>query len=429
MKKMEKKLCKILVCAAFTAVILNFAPKKEVYAQKYYISEEGNDSSDGSKKTPFATFKHALSQLKAGDTLLVKAGSYSEEIYIPSSLSGTERQRITIKGYGHGDAIIDGDEKNVHLLEIDGASYITIEKLKFENAVGNDSAGICVYPGSKEIKLIKNEITDICITGDASEDNNANGIIVYGNSTKTISDIEIKKNYIHDLDTGYSEALSVAGNCEDIEIKNNTIENISNIGIDCSGNYGYCPDPKLDYPRDCSIEKNKVSKCVSPYATSYGIYVDGAHKIEIKKNKVENCSGGIEIGAENSQSVNAYAASDIDVERNKIYDSSETAIAVGGYEKNLGMVGKVSIKNNLCRRNGDKDGAAMVILSKCCDINFEKNRFFNDDGRGDVLYSEMPKEYTYNINFLNNKYANNDNDSFVLNNVELTSLEGWKKKG
>ena len=70
----------------------------------------------------------------------------------------------------------------------------------------------------------------------------------------------------------------------------------------------------------------------------------------------------------------------------------------------------------------------MVVLSKCDGISFIKNRFFNDNGRGDVLYSEMPKEYTYNITFRQNRYSNSENDSFVLNNVATDSLEGWKKR-
>ena len=426
---MKKEIIKILAAAAFAVLIISFSPKENVYAAKYYIATDGSDNSNGSKNAPYATFAHALENLKAGDTLYVRGGEYTEKICIPSGVSGEEKRKITISGYGNEDAVIDGDGKSVHLLEIDGASYINIQKLKFRNAVGNESAGICIYPSSKGIGIIKNEISDISISGEASEDNNANGIIVFGDSANTISDIEIKKNYIHDLQTGYSEALSVAGNCEDIRIRQNKVENITNIGIDCSGNYGYCPDSGLDSPRKLVIEKNTVRNCVSPYASSYGIYIDGAHDASIRKNLVENCSGGIEVGAEQSQSVRDYAAFEIKVEKNKIYDNTEAAISVGGYEKEIGRVGNVVIKKNLCRRNGDKEGCAMVILTKCDNIEFTGNRFFNDNGKGDVIYSEMPKDYTYDIKSSKNLYSNNDNDSFVINNVPAESLEGWKKKG
>src|SRR4051812_20315935 len=46
----------------------------------YVVSPVGSDDEDGSQNAPWRTLNHALEQLRAGDTLLVRAGTYEEDI-------------------------------------------------------------------------------------------------------------------------------------------------------------------------------------------------------------------------------------------------------------------------------------------------------------------------------------------------------------
>lgn len=48
----------------------------------YYIAPDGNDKNAGSKEKPWKTFAHALKQVKAGDTVLVRSGLYHEVVNI-----------------------------------------------------------------------------------------------------------------------------------------------------------------------------------------------------------------------------------------------------------------------------------------------------------------------------------------------------------
>src|SRR5713226_7489183 len=43
--------------------------------------KSGNDTFPGSERGPWRTIKHAFKQLKAGDTLYLRAGVYREPIY------------------------------------------------------------------------------------------------------------------------------------------------------------------------------------------------------------------------------------------------------------------------------------------------------------------------------------------------------------
>ncbi len=107
---------------------------------------------------------------------------------------------------------------------------------------------------------------------------------------KEIHNILIYNNNLYDCQTGWAECISVAANCRNINVISNRIKNTGNIGIDVTGNYGYCSDPAKDFPRKCLIYQNRGEQCVSPYATSYGIYVDGAKEVQILKIRSENAA-------------------------------------------------------------------------------------------------------------------------------------------
>lgn len=50
----------------------------------------------------------------------------------------------------------------------------------------------------------------------------------------------IYKNTLTNNLLGYSEAISIMGNCENIYVLNNTLNNNTNIGIDFNGNNDNC---------------------------------------------------------------------------------------------------------------------------------------------------------------------------------------------
>jgi hypothetical protein len=66
-------------------------------AVSYYVSPAGSDSSPGTESQPFATVQHGVNQLLAGDTLILRAGSYHESVTVASS--GTANAPITLSAY------------------------------------------------------------------------------------------------------------------------------------------------------------------------------------------------------------------------------------------------------------------------------------------------------------------------------------------
>ncbi len=79
------------------------------FANTYYVAPApgGDNSNDGSIQNPWATFKYAVGQLSAGDTLRLREGTYYESS-VSIYLKGTATSPITIESYPGEHAVIDG---------------------------------------------------------------------------------------------------------------------------------------------------------------------------------------------------------------------------------------------------------------------------------------------------------------------------------
>ncbi|MGE5416996.1 MAG: putative Ig domain-containing protein [Acidobacteriota bacterium] len=99
----------LLVCIALLAVMVTPAIGM---AATYYISPGGNDvSGTGTSLSPWASFTKAYSEMIAGDTLIVKNGTYTNQSVLTREYTppfGTAAKYTTIKAETSGKAIIDG---------------------------------------------------------------------------------------------------------------------------------------------------------------------------------------------------------------------------------------------------------------------------------------------------------------------------------
>ena len=66
-------------------------------AETYYVAPDGSDGSPGSKAEPLRTIQKAASLARAGDTILVRDGVYSEAVVL--RFSGKEARPIALKNY------------------------------------------------------------------------------------------------------------------------------------------------------------------------------------------------------------------------------------------------------------------------------------------------------------------------------------------
>ncbi|MGI8978992.1 MAG: hypothetical protein ACR2FY_07185 [Pirellulaceae bacterium] len=74
--------------------------------KKFVDAAKGDDGAAGTEQGPWKSLRHSLRQLKPGDTLYLRGGTYYEKSFV--SPSGSEGAPITISSYPGELAIIDG---------------------------------------------------------------------------------------------------------------------------------------------------------------------------------------------------------------------------------------------------------------------------------------------------------------------------------
>lgn len=427
----KKKTVIITIACAVVLVLALFVCVYGAAGKTYYVSGSGNDSWPGTKDKPFATVEHGIGLLKAGDTLYLRGGTYKETLSLGSSVKGSARREVTLGSAPGETAVISGSNEKKILLTVRGASYVNIEGLEFKDARGQDSSGINLGPGSKHIVIRDNTFHDITVPEPEEEDHCANCILIFGDSSKKdINHITIESNNFYNCKTGWAECISATGNVSHVNVRDNSIDNTGNIGIDFSGNYGYCKRADRDFPRHCTASGNRVKNCVSKYATSYGIYVDGGQDISIKGNEVSGCGGGIEIGAEEKPSDIKYSTENIRVKDNTVKANIENGITIGGYEKSLGWVRKVVISSNRCYDNGSTLDDAILTLNKCSGVSVNNNLFKNKKLRCAIVYSPFSHKHTRAVAFKGNRFYGggpSGEAEFLWHGREYSSFKSWNK--
>ncbi len=100
--------------------------------QVFYVAANGSDSNPGTEAKPWATISKAAQTLTAGQTVLVKDGTYGG-VYMDRS--GAPRKPISFRAYPGAKPKIVITEINSAGFEIDGGSYIIIDGFDFDYKV------------------------------------------------------------------------------------------------------------------------------------------------------------------------------------------------------------------------------------------------------------------------------------------------------
>jgi parallel beta-helix repeat protein len=153
-------------------------------AADFFVAPNGSDSDAGTFDQPWASIQHAADTLSAGDSVFIRAGTYSERI-TPIN-SGSEDNEILYSAYNNKQVIIDGASLQVGefegLFHIFDRQYIRVTGLRVIN-VGpfGTSTGIQVEGSSQ-----------IVIEGNQTYNTASSGIFVWGSTDVTIDNNEVE---------------------------------------------------------------------------------------------------------------------------------------------------------------------------------------------------------------------------------------------
>ncbi len=135
----------------------------------FCVSTTGSDQNTGSCTAPWKTIQKALDTAKPGQTILVRAGTYDENLV--ARRSGTPTDRIVLRPYAGGNVVVHGTLRIVAnnlrivglhvngrrlteptpLVYVRGAKSVTLERVEIFNSV---HSGLVVGNGARDITVI-----------------------------------------------------------------------------------------------------------------------------------------------------------------------------------------------------------------------------------------------------------------------------------
>lgn len=261
-----------------------------------YVSPTGSDSNSGTITSPWLTISYGISQLQAGYTLFIRAGTYtgstntiSSQLYtVPSGTSFTNA--VTISAYP-GETVTIKPPSGVSAIQLynHATPYLIIQDLTLDmsNSVAPTDADGVIIGGSPAPHHIRIQRCDV--------KNGPNFGIHTGILTHHL---ELLNNTIHGFGTvasypGYDgHAMYLSGS--DGLYEGNTIYNCSGYGIHIWSGPAF--SPLHDDPCRNIVRNNRVySNGFEGGATTYGIVVAWGDGNSVYNNLVYNNQGGIQI--------------------------------------------------------------------------------------------------------------------------------------
>ncbi len=275
----------IMMILSFT--LIGVAPGS-VEAATYYIDgSNGNDSANGSQTSPWRTLNKANRSAKAGDSIIIKAGTYSGQINPQNS--GNNGNPITFTNNGSDEVLIAGSGSATPVIL--AKNYIAVKGLQIKTAnppSGQHTNNVLIYGDY-------NSITDCQIVGD-------NDVISEHSSGRR--------------ETG----IFVAGGMHN-RIENNIIKNMSYNGI------------KLERANRSIVRNNEV---VDNYMNSVSLVTNDKDfsGILIENNQLGRnaVSDGIQFNPnfDSSDYSNEKPNQGVIIRGNTIFDSAENGIDLKG---------------------------------------------------------------------------------------------------
>ncbi|KAF2641807.1 pectate lyase L [Massarina eburnea CBS 473.64] len=80
-----------------------------IWAAEIYVSPSGSDSAAGTQTAPLKSIQSAIDKAVAGDTVYLRAGTYTPTANIQITKSGTSSARYTLAAYSNEAVTIDGE--------------------------------------------------------------------------------------------------------------------------------------------------------------------------------------------------------------------------------------------------------------------------------------------------------------------------------
>jgi hypothetical protein len=191
----------------------------------YYVATDGNNAHAGASNTPLATIREALNRAHAGDTVVVRDGTYRES---PTTVrGGTSAARITFEAENPGRVTITQAGRRVMDIR---HPWLTIRGLAFDGQFG-DADIVRVRSTADHLVFANNEVFNGAQDGIDLGTNQDDGARI-GPDFDFLEDVTISGSKVHHflrmIDGERDDAHGiVAGGVRDFEIRDTEVYYVS----------------------------------------------------------------------------------------------------------------------------------------------------------------------------------------------------------
>ncbi len=373
----------------------------------YYVAESGDDGGSGSVNDPFGTIQYAIDRCRAGDTVIVRGGTY----FLPASIwidaTGTPFAWITIRSYSGERPIIDGstysDDASCVIMAGD---YILFSGFEVRNsprggitvwggshiAIRNNFVHDCqragIYVGYSEMSKMRDVVIDdntvyrTCLSNDPPPVGEGSGwpsgIGVFFVDGAVVSNNRVYENYGEGIIMGLM----------------NGGETYSNIVYD-----NYSVALYIDNATDVSYHGNHIYDTGKTEFYRYGAPANGiqianeTYEFANRSNHIRVFNNVI-IGARKGISYGGYQEGgglhSVSIVNNTVYDSVEALISI---DEDDGHTDTEIVNNVFYRAAKDGPGEA-VVYDGDPGITFHHNAWYGVDpesasGTGDIYVDPL----------------------------------------
>lgn len=369
-------------------------------ATTYYVSPNGNDSNSGTVDQPWKTVNYAVSDkssVKAGDTVLVQPGTYTELITLGKSGS-SDLGNITLKANGNV-TLQDPDPNNGSfergVIQSAGKGYWVIDGFQIQNT---GWAGICLR-----------DANNMTVQNNHTYQTGASGIIVMPDTYFNGGDAEVTSKNIKVLNNTVERALWQWGGNGD---NAHTQEAISMWGVD-----------GFEVANNILKDGNKEGldmKVGTRNGSAHDNTISGEAQIEGTPRGVD---GGAALYVDGSRA-NSF---NISIYNNVVQNNTADAIVIADEDPSQGDVSDIRVYNNVVDGNGIKGvngGAGITVTSNVHNVQILNNTVDNNVQALVIDGKDYTGGYTpYDIVVRNNIFADSSYRNAYADNVNNLTMD------
>lgn len=336
------------------------------FSRVLWVSPSGQDTAAGTEVAPFRTVAKALSQVKPGEAIFLKSGTYSERLRLEEK-GGSASAPLTLKAAPGATPIFKGGTgSRTALLDVRGA-YWHVEGLTLDAAGDKAFAAIWRGVGAHHGILRGSTLKNGTDGAGAYVAQQAHDVLIEGNSISNF----------RRADDDDSHGVCVQTNSKNVIVRANDIHHNSGDGVQCLGPEGGSTEPGTPFD-NLLVEDNDLHE-----NRENGVDIKTCTRVTIRGNRIW---GHLRTPSSAGEGVVVHlSALDVTLEDNEVRGNGR-GIQIGGIREGAPPTRIVLRRNRVFDgTNADGNDGSGIRVDTAIDVKVDHNTVWNMPAYGLIV--------------------------------------------